>query len=69
MVISVALAALFSRCNSEMWSHTGRGAPPRAASRASRLLCVHTAGGESVKIRPGRPASNTVERFVAAQLL
>ncbi len=32
-------------------------------------LCVHTAGGESVKIRPGRPASNAVERFVTARPL
>ncbi len=30
------------------------------------LLCVHTAGGESVKIRSGRPANDAVERFVDA---
>ncbi len=30
------------------------------------LLCVQTAAGESVTIRPGRPASNAVERFVDA---
>ncbi len=30
------------------------------------FLCVHTAAGESVKMRPGRPASNSVERFVDA---
>ncbi len=30
------------------------------------LLCVHTAAGESVKIRSGRPANDAVERFVDA---
>ncbi len=28
--------------------------------------CVHTAAGESVKIRSGRPANDAVERFVEA---
>ncbi len=31
--------------------------------------CVHTAAGESVNIRPGRPTSNAVERFVDALTL
>ncbi len=31
--------------------------------------CVHTGRGESVKRRPGRPASNAVERLVDARLL
>ncbi len=30
------------------------------------LLCVHNAASESVKIRPGHPASNAVERFLDA---
>ncbi len=30
------------------------------------VLCVHTAAGESVKIRSGRSANDAVERFVDA---
>ncbi len=34
--------------------------------RQVTVYCVHTAGGESVKIRSGRPANDAVERFVDA---
>ncbi len=33
---------------------------------ASYCVCVHTASGKSIKIRPGRPASNAIEGFVDA---
>ncbi len=59
VLLSVSFAAFARLLAEEMLSCS-------SAAMCVALLCVHTAAGESVKIRSGRPANDAVERFVDA---